>query len=401
MRLSRRMLKGYKTYLLGAFALFMVGVASFNVLSQRHPLWSPGSLPSRCQAKRNIVFLKMHKCAGSSVLNLLLRRAEGENLTLALPRNSANHLMGYPQTFSPQKHLLNYSQCGMRPNLMALHMRYNQTGIMEVMPSDAVYVTIMRRPTELFSSLFYYFNMNELYDADMSAFLRQPFFIQTIRNFRLHASMGFNQMTFDLGADGDEMLRGGGEKLDPRSAVSRFVESVDRGFHLVMIAERFTESLVLLRQLLCWDLDDVVVFKHNVRARHYPPPAPDVARILEEANGVDEALYSHFAAKLDRAVEAFGRGRMEAEVAALESRTAFWYRRCVGSVDLESRPGVYQYSPRKNVSRGESRMCQLLTMPEQTFVRRARERLFAICPQLVTPSVTKEEMTSPKVRGPR
>ncbi|XP_077544807.1 galactose-3-O-sulfotransferase 3-like [Haemaphysalis longicornis] len=349
-----------------------------------------------CKAKRNVVFLKTHKCAGSSVLNLLLRKAERDGLVLALPKNLQKHLMGYPQVFSPQEHLFNYSQCRgvqLRPNLMALHMRYNETGVREVMPPDTVYVTIIRRPTDLFVSLFYYFKMNEVYDANVTAFLKTPFFVQVIRRSRLHKSLSFNQITFDLGADGDEIAASG----DP-SALPAFLAAVDRGFHLVMIAERFLESLVLLRDELCWDLDDMITLKHNVRAQLLPGPEPDAIRILEEANRVDEALYAHFLAKFDRAVEAYGRRRMQAEVAALESRTDFWFSRCVDST-IPVPSNVYEYTSRNRTSDAEQRMCQLLTMPEQDFVQRFRMRLFDVCPEASSAMTTSDASAVP--RGPR
>ncbi|KAH6922234.1 hypothetical protein HPB50_011030 [Hyalomma asiaticum] len=260
------------------------------------------------------------------------------------------------------------------------------------MPPDTVYVTIMRRPTDLFTSLYYYFYLDKVYDANVTAFLRQPFFVQTVINSRLHYALGFNQMAFDLGVDGDDMTY-----RDNHEEISRFVQSVDRDFDLVMIAERFTESLVLLRHLLGWQLDDMVTFKHNARSTRRPPPDEDAVRILEKANRVDEALYRHFAAKLDRQIEAFGRGRMEAEVAALESRTAFWYRRCVGSTTVGGQGAVIVYSPLTNVSEVERRMCELLTMHEQTLVLKARLRLYALCPQMSPPATTK----ATSVRGPR
>ena len=37
----------------------------------------------------------------------------------------------------------------------------------------------------------------------------------------------------------------------------------DDDFDLVMIAERFEESLVLLSELLCWPLEDMVYLKTN------------------------------------------------------------------------------------------------------------------------------------------
>ncbi|KAH7965398.1 hypothetical protein HPB49_007366 [Dermacentor silvarum] len=74
---------------------------------------------------------------------------------------------------------------------------------------------------------------------------------------RTRSKLGFNQMSFDLGLEPAQFANA--------SAVRRFIERLDATFDLVMVAERINESLVLLRDLLCWDLDDVVVFRHNAR----------------------------------------------------------------------------------------------------------------------------------------
>ncbi|KAB0405320.1 hypothetical protein E2I00_010024, partial [Balaenoptera physalus] len=66
-----------------------------------------------------------------------------------------------------------------------------------------------------------------------------------------------NLLFFDLGYDSD---------LDPRSPqVQEHILEVERRFHLVLLQEYFDESLVLLKDLLCWELEDVLYFKLNAR----------------------------------------------------------------------------------------------------------------------------------------
>ncbi|XP_075538619.1 galactose-3-O-sulfotransferase 2-like isoform X2 [Dermacentor variabilis] len=74
---------------------------------------------------------------------------------------------------------------------------------------------------------------------------------------RTRSKLGFNQMSFDLGM--------APAQFGNPSAVRRFVEQLDATFDLVMVAERINESLVLLKDLLCWHTDDVVLFKLNAR----------------------------------------------------------------------------------------------------------------------------------------
>ncbi|GBN23350.1 hypothetical protein AVEN_218297-1, partial [Araneus ventricosus] len=69
--------------------------------------------------------------------------------------------------------------------------------------------------------------------------------------------IGFNQMLFDLGMDD--------KAFSNNSAVMDYVRFVDSVFDLVMVRERMDESLVLLKELLCWDVDDVIIFHLNAR----------------------------------------------------------------------------------------------------------------------------------------
>ena len=42
-------------------------------------------------------------------------------------------------------------------------------------------------------------------------------------------------------------------------------EEVEKSFDLVMIVEQFDESLVLMRETICWDFEDLASLKLNGR----------------------------------------------------------------------------------------------------------------------------------------
>ena len=73
----------------------------------------------------NVMFLKTHKTASSTVLNILFRFAETHNLSAALPAGGRFHL-GYPWLF-----LARYVEGaeqggpGRRFNIMCNHLRFN------------------------------------------------------------------------------------------------------------------------------------------------------------------------------------------------------------------------------------------------------------------------------------
>ncbi len=70
-------------------------------------------------------------------------------------------------------------------------------------------------------------------------------------------SYGFNQQLWDLGMNHSS--------FGNATALQSMIETIDRDFDLVMIAERMDESMVLLADLLCVPLTNVTSLKVNVR----------------------------------------------------------------------------------------------------------------------------------------
>ena len=83
---------------------------------------------------------------------------------------------------------------------------------------------------------------------------------------------------------------------DHPTAIAAKIDEIDRRFALIMITEYMDESLVLLRQLLCWDWDDIVVFRVNARKSQYKTVSlPDELKEKIRAwNAADHLLYQHF-----------------------------------------------------------------------------------------------------------
>uniref|UniRef100_K7GGV4 Galactose-3-O-sulfotransferase 1 n=1 Tax=Pelodiscus sinensis TaxID=13735 RepID=K7GGV4_PELSI len=89
----------------------------------------------------------------------------------------------------------------------------------------------------------------------LAEFLRAPGHYYDPGGFNAHYLR--NLLSFDLGYDSG---------LSPASpAAEQALQDIGRRFHLVMLLEHFDESLVLLRDLLCWELEDILYFKLNAR----------------------------------------------------------------------------------------------------------------------------------------
>ncbi|XP_075538624.1 galactosylceramide sulfotransferase-like [Dermacentor variabilis] len=330
----------------------------------------------RCptEKQRSVCFLKTHKCASSSVQNMLMRYGESHGLRFVLPK-SANYL-GHP-------HLFNRSMAVGRPpfDMLVHHARFHETEMRAVLGQRPLFVTIVREPAALFESLYSYYDLKGKTNMSLEQFASTALAKRSVMGLldrsRTRSPQGFNQMSFDLGMEAAE--------FGNAFSVRRFVEQLDATFDLVMVAERMNESLVLLKDLLCWDTDDIVVFKHNARQSVYRHLlSPELASQIRWLNSADVHLYEHFARRFEQRVRSFGQERMAKELHFLEERTRYWYERCVK--DVKQPDKSWPPSQRKfwtshkvlmfRVKSDSSDECVRMTLPEPVYTERLRKNQF-------------------------
>ncbi|XP_027445921.1 galactose-3-O-sulfotransferase 2 isoform X1 [Zalophus californianus] len=328
----------------------------------------------------NVMFLKTHKTASSTVLNILFRFAETHNLSVALPVGSHFHL-GYPWYF-----LARYVERSephgpqQRFNIMCNHLRFNLPEVQKVMPNDTFYFSIIRNPVfQLESSFTYYRDYVPAFRGveSLDAFLASPWTYYN-RSASLHNALARNNMWFDLGFDNN------GQEDDEGYVRARLAD-VERRFQLVLIAEYFDESMVLLRHLLRWGLDDVVAFRLNSRSAH------SVAGVTVEGQArakrwcaLDWRLYQHFNRTFWARVHAeLGPRRLRSEVTRLRARRRELMAQCLQDgvaknksqiTDPQLRPfqsgqaDILGYNLRQGLDNQTQRMCQRMVMPELQYM---------------------------------
>ncbi|KAI4901137.1 hypothetical protein NFI96_030378, partial [Prochilodus magdalenae] len=333
----------------------------------------------------SVVFLKTHKTASSTVQNILYRFAERNNLTLALPITACDHQFCYPRLFS--SHFVHPHT--MPPHIITNHMRFSHSEVRRLMPNDTVYVTILREPGAMFESLFSYYNQycqsfKRVPNGSLETFLNQPW--SYYRPKEKDSMYARNTLTFDLGGDKDR------PSADATSYAKRFAAEVERTFSLVMIAEHFDESLVLLRRLLSWDLEDVLYVKLNMRtASSKSSLSSELMDKIRAWNAIDAELYDHFNASLWRQLKAIGLACVAREVQLLRRARDQLVRSCFGGrlpqlrsaaqiTNKELRPwqpsnkvAIVGYDLPANISKNGTGlpqdMCLKLIMPEVQYTR--------------------------------
>ncbi|XP_053500665.1 galactosylceramide sulfotransferase [Ictalurus furcatus] len=326
-----------------------------------------------CVPKVNLMFLKTHKAASSTILNILLRYGEKQRLKFALP-NGRNDF-AYPATFT-RTHVKDYRP-GACFNIICNHMRFNAPEVEALLPADAFFFTILRDPALVFESSFHYFKrvvplIWRIHGEDkLTEFLNDPqlyFNSEGFNSFYLK-----NPHFFDLGFD---------NTLEPEDpTVDSAIHAIAERFQLVLIAEHFEESLILLKDALCWQMDDLLFFNMNTRRpSSVSQLTPELRVKAREWNSVDWKLYRYFNATLWAKVDAYGRERMQKEVKKLRQRNSEMAAICIsGGMAVEDqdirdqsmRPwqpvgesSILGYNMKSNIEPQYRELCRKMLTPE-------------------------------------
>uniref|UniRef100_UPI00398EA377 galactosylceramide sulfotransferase-like n=1 Tax=Pristiophorus japonicus TaxID=55135 RepID=UPI00398EA377 len=360
---------------------------------------SPLQTALPCYPRWDLMFLKIHKTGSSTVLNILFRYGEKHQLKFAFPAGGRNDF-AYPAPFS-RRTVSGYSPA-ICYNIVANHMRFEPVALAGLLPRERFYFTILRQPASLFESSFHYYGPAvpltwRIAGRDkMESFLRDPWAYYTPRAFNGHYLR--NLQFFDLGQDKDM------DPHDPR--LGDIFQDLEARFSLVMLTEYFDESLILLKELLCWELEDVLYFRLNSRvASEVTPLDPMLEDQARSWNQLDSLLYAHFNHTFWRKVEIFGRRRMIWEVAELRWLNAKMAEACIeggGPVEASQvrepafrswqpagKRSIVGYNRKAGIEEPYQDLCEAMLTPEMQYMGRMgvslwKMRLWAFFRDLVS-----------------
>ena len=293
---------------------FSSSVTTVDSVDMSDPFWSQlirekkitnKAGTSICVEKRNYAFIKTMKCATQTLVQMFRRFGYRRHLNFVLPRQNRIYL-GWPFILESQDF-----RASSKPfNALVDHSVYNETAFEKVMPNDTLYFTVIREPWSHFKSSFNYFNVANISKVPdgpdrMTDYLNniekydQFYRSEEASSTRFCIPNGFsvtkNLMSHCLGMplgfpSGRENITSDAQK------VKEYIEFVDKKFALVMMMEYFHESLVLLKRLMCWSLEDILYHTSNVGdySSKFRKPDPKNHAIFKQWSHVDFTLYDHF-----------------------------------------------------------------------------------------------------------
>jgi hypothetical protein len=277
-----------------------------------------------CQPQNKVIFVKTHKCASSTIQNVLLRYALGNDLNIVLPMTG-----NYVGRYIPFNNAVLWGtpseQANLQYDMYCLHGIWNYTGVNGIMNRGdgkrGFYFSILRDPIELFTSLWDYTKKSNLYGVSLETYALSPK-VGKLADRRSNSNLGRNQMLFDFGLDH--------QKFDDMYAIREKIAEIDQTFDLILVEELFEKSMVLLRDALCWTYEEVSYLKLNARQEERKSQLSEEARAaLKDWLWGDYMLYDHFQANFQSKVDRYGVDKMERERKILERANSNVSERCV------------------------------------------------------------------------
>ena len=317
------------------------------------------------------MFLKTHKTGGSTIVNILFRYGDSRNLTFAL---GAGHL-AWPQRFHISQVLPFYRQ----PNILCSHTVFNKKPLNWLFPREiSKYVTIIRNTVDTFESFFNYYKLGRVLGLGRDPVVSLEKFLKRASSFynkfraKKRSINARNPMMFDLGLSQ--------KYFQNYTAVTKYINFLNKEFDLVMIMDYFDESLILLKRLLCWEIDDILNVKVNERLDKEKASnlSDRVKENIKRWNKADVLLFTYFNATFWKKIEMEGSGFYE-DLSAFRERRLKLQQMCfengTGAVQEVFRGKIVKsYSTRNDLNSSFKFLCNRLIKTENDYLDELRRK---------------------------
>ena len=358
-----------------------------DVLLQEARCRCPESTPrhgtcGKSSETRQVVFVKVHKAASSTVQNILLRFAIARDLSALLPINGP--IISQDSKAIPRARMIPQVQGKQIYDILCSHVVYDADQVGQYFAKTAFRVAIIREPMkQVLSALAYYTLVfpspplvagAQKHKSDpINGFLRHPEDYTGGQKCPQPTSFVNTRMSFDLGFNVGHIEA----TRQNRAEIKQFLQNIEEEFDLVLISDYFDESMVLFKRQLKWSLRDILYLRVNAMTLAKDSPwrsEPNITSAeflaFRHCNMVDYELYDHFLPifldKIDK------EHLFEEEVAAFKSVL----KSLVNFCDSES-AGERLLVPKSDwteelvILRCE---CEMMRLSEPSLVDRARKK---------------------------
>ena len=274
-----------------------------------------------CSPKLKVGFLKTHKCASSSIQNILLRFSLKHDLNVVL--GAKNNYLGKfwpPRDFGNQDHFKReiisntiWEKAHLKYDMLYCHTRWDHSAVSKVLSDkgDVFYFSILRDPVEQFRSFWDYFHIGRRLGTTLEKYVRHVMYKEIISQSKTQRSIGYNQMLTDFGVDFNDMIKKETDRNmnSVKERIRQKVKDIDNNFDLIIFAEFYEDSIILLKHSLCWQYEDLISLKLN-SAKDKSQISQGAQNIMRSWLWADYILYDYFLKKFEKKKADFGHEKM-------------------------------------------------------------------------------------------
>ncbi|XP_019639026.1 PREDICTED: galactose-3-O-sulfotransferase 4-like [Branchiostoma belcheri] len=271
---------------------------------QEHREETEEALQACSRPRQKYVFIAPHKVGASTTCTIFQRYAISRKLPMMLPTEGLVLSWGVSPTEQEYIHTPDEQY-----HALMNHFTYNKTWLRSKFPADTAYISLIRDPSKQLRSAMNYYYIPQLLKIKsknpVKTFLENPWRYKnrsevTFAHFNVTWDPSRNFMAFDLGYPT--------EGVEDEERARRYVNELEADFTLVMLMDYVDESYVLLKRLMCWELQDVLYITKNNRSysfKDYVPSEKETA-MLRRWKAVDYLLHDTFNKSLWRKIAAQG-----------------------------------------------------------------------------------------------
>lgn len=274
-----------------------------------------------------MAFIKTHRTASSTVVNVLHRLGEEHSMLLLLPQDEHVNALGWPAPFPGPSVPKPSHQFDMICN----NAVFNVKKMTDYLKPAPFFFTILRRPLDQIASSFEFFKppcggkwedrvswLEKLHQNPNDQGNRGPALLGQFRNSQAHDLGWYERM-------------GSGSHDHDDEAILEWIDELEHSLGLVMITEYFDESLVLLRKKINIEIGDMVYLRMKQGTKTNEALTPGQAARLRTQTHVDSLLYDHFNQTFWTEWEkAGGYPKLGSELHELRSRSQSLEQACSG-----------------------------------------------------------------------
>ena len=263
------------------------------------------------QTKSRVMFLKTHKTATSTLINMYY--LYGIRRRLNFVAKPYNHWLGEISQDIKVDALLK-PRPGQQWEMQVTHGIFNADGEHQVLPkATTFYTTILRSPDTQFPSAFYYFGEEKRQRLVYGASLSKGELIDKYLEKRQISPTDHLSPALDLGWTHFTQQFGSSKPVQDR--IDGFIKFLDDEMDLIMISERLDESLIVFKEYMGWDNEDILYLNRNVAPEQSKDELSDSTKNnLFKHLTLDKQMFDFFNASLDRHIDKLGRKHIEDQV---------------------------------------------------------------------------------------